>query len=91
MEQFRELRKKLKQELDGFIEKEKGKKQAAELEHQQQLRHEEALIDEERNKQLEESKLCDQQRKEEWHKKNWNWNYGRPGRKQNKCKSNLSQ
>ena len=69
MEQFRELRKKLKQEMDGFIEKEKGQKQAAELEHQRQLRHERALIDRERDTQLEESKLRDQQRKEEWYKK----------------------
>ena len=45
MEQFRELRKKLKQNLDGLIEKEKGQKQAAELEHQRQLRHEQAMLD----------------------------------------------
>ena len=62
MEQSRELRKKLKQELNRFIEKEKGQKQAAELEHQRQLRHEQELIDEGRSRQLEESKLRDQQR-----------------------------
>ena len=60
-----ELHNKLKQEIDEVIEEEKGQNQAAELKHQQQLRHEPALIDEVRNKQLEERKLCGQQQKEE--------------------------
>ena len=69
IKEFRDLRKKLKQELEAFVEKEKEQKQAAELEHQQHLRTQQEQIDREREQKIEESRIRDQQREEEWYKK----------------------
>ena len=69
IKEFRDLRKKLKQELDAFVEKEKEQKQAAEFEHQQHLRTQQERIDREREKKIEEGRIRDQQREEEWYKK----------------------
>ena len=69
IKEFRDLRKKLKQELEKFVEKEKEQKQAVELEHQQNIRTQQERIDREREQKIEEARIRDQQREEEWYRK----------------------
>ena len=69
IKEFRDLRKKLKQELEKFVEKEKEQKRAVELEHQQNIRTQQERIDREREQTIEEARIRDQQREEEWYRK----------------------
>ena len=51
------------------MEKEKEQKQAVELEHQQNIRTQQERIDREREQKIEEARIRDQQREEEWYRK----------------------
>lgn len=63
------MRKRLKEELMGFRQREAEKKKEDELQHQRRLMEERATIDRRREQEREEAKICEQEREEQWFNK----------------------
>ena len=69
IKEFQNMRKRLKEELVGFRQRETEKKKEDELQHQRRLMEEQATIDRRREQEREEAKIRDQEREEQWFNK----------------------
>lgn len=66
---FRDVRKRLRKELENYTRRELEQKQEAEMEYQRHLMDEQTRIAKQREQEQEDAKLREQQRKEDWHKR----------------------